>query len=82
MATKPFFIRAQHIFELALQNALTWKMLLTFLRCTGFVKPAKTGSDSNNEDAGLPAKNRRFDQRKRTFEDPVADQTKADEEFP
>ncbi|XP_014557301.1 hypothetical protein COCVIDRAFT_97548 [Bipolaris victoriae FI3] len=77
-----FFIQAEGIFHLALENALTWKLLLSFFRCTGFVKPAVTTEANDDEDADLPAKDRRFDLRKRHFDILIADQTKTDETFP
>ncbi|KAF5847477.1 hypothetical protein GGP41_000174 [Bipolaris sorokiniana] len=77
-----FFIQAEGMFHLALENALTWKLLLSFLRCTGFAKPVVTTEVNDDEDADLPAKDRRFDLRKRPFDILIADQTKADETFP
>ncbi|EUC42995.1 hypothetical protein COCMIDRAFT_102053 [Bipolaris oryzae ATCC 44560] len=79
-----FFIQAEGVFHLALENALTWKLLLSFLRCTGFVKQAVTieVDDDEEEDVNLPAMDRRFDLRKRPFDTLIADQTKADKTFP
>jgi hypothetical protein len=73
-----FFIHAGEIFHLAFEDALTWKTLLAFLRCTRFVKPGVTGEDEDSPDAQLPAKNRRFDLRKRPFEALIVDQITAD----
>ncbi|EMD86295.1 hypothetical protein COCC4DRAFT_135004 [Bipolaris maydis ATCC 48331] len=77
-----FFIQAEGMFHLALENALTWKLLLSFLHCTEFVKPAVTRETDDDEDADLPAQDRRFDLRKRPFDTLIANQTKADETFP
>ncbi|KAJ6200251.1 hypothetical protein J3E72DRAFT_392108 [Bipolaris maydis] len=77
-----FFIQAEGMFHLALENALTWKLLLSFLHCTEFVKPAVTRETDDDEDADLPAQDRRFDLRKRPFDTLIASQTKADETFP
>jgi hypothetical protein len=74
-----FFIRVQQIFDLALDDALTWKMLLSFFRCTGFVKPSEeTAWEKEGDEANLPDRHRRFDLQKRAFATLVADQTTAD----
>ncbi|KAI4686869.1 uncharacterized protein J4E84_005240 [Alternaria hordeiaustralica] len=71
-----FFIRAQQIFDLALQDTLNWRVLLAFFRCTGFVKPSE-GSE-NDEEANLPHLSRRFDLCNRSFQKLIARQTAAD----
>ncbi|KAI4938867.1 uncharacterized protein J4E92_000148 [Alternaria infectoria] len=71
-----FFIRAQQIFDLALQDTLNWRVLLAFFRCTGFVKPSE-GSE-NDEEANLPHLSRRFDLCNRSFQNLIARQTAAD----
>ncbi|KAI4671648.1 uncharacterized protein J4E78_000144 [Alternaria triticimaculans] len=71
-----FFIRAQQIFDLALQDTLNWRVLLAFFRCTGFVKPSE-GSE-NDEEADLPHLSRRFDLCNRSFQKLIARQTAAD----
>jgi hypothetical protein len=63
---KAFLIRAQEIFNLAHEDALTWKTLLAFYRCTGFVKPSEdTTGEDESDTANLPERNRRFDLQKR-----------------
>ncbi|KAI4917253.1 hypothetical protein J4E90_003760 [Alternaria incomplexa] len=71
-----FFIRAQQIFDLALQDKLNWRVLLAFFCCTGFVKPDE-GSE-NDEEANLPHLSRRFDLRNRSFQKLISRQTAAD----
>ena len=71
-----FFIRAQQIFDLALQDTLNWRVLLACFRCTGFVKPSE-GSE-NDEEANLPDLSRRFDLCNRSFQKLIARQTAAD----
>ncbi|CAO2654568.1 Nn.00g113010.m01.CDS01 [Neocucurbitaria sp. VM-36] len=60
-----FFTRAQRLFDSALEDGLSWKMLLAFLRCTRFVKRKGEGDTSGDE--SLPPQDRRFDQRVRGF---------------
>ncbi|KAI4652632.1 uncharacterized protein J4E79_008939 [Alternaria viburni] len=71
-----FFIRAQQIFDLALQDKLNWRVLLAFFRCTGFVKPSEGSED--DEEANLPHLSRRFDLCNRSFQKLTARQTAAD----
>lgn len=81
-SNEAFFIQAQQLFDLALQDQLTWKMLFAFLSNTGFVKPLVALESEDNANAQIPAKNRRFDQRKRSFTQLIADQNEADVSFP
>ncbi|KAG9194492.1 hypothetical protein G6011_04527 [Alternaria panax] len=73
-----FFIQAQQIFDLALQDELTWKVLLGFFRCTEFVRSV------HHSEAGRKAKSpdelRLFNLRKRSFQDLITRQTAADTE--
>ncbi|KAI4682346.1 uncharacterized protein J4E88_005236 [Alternaria novae-zelandiae] len=71
-----FFIRAQQIFDLDLQDTLNWRVLLAFFRCTGFVKPSE-GSE-NDEEANLPRLSSRFDLGNRSFQKLIARHTAAD----
>jgi hypothetical protein len=75
-AHESFFIQAQQMFDLALQDRLTWKLLLAFFRCTKFVKAVEDSKEDG--EAKLPDKSRRFDLRKRSFRDLMARQTAAD----
>ncbi|KAI4942131.1 hypothetical protein J4E91_010330 [Alternaria rosae] len=71
-----FFIRAQQIFDLTLQDTLNWRILLAFFRCTAFVKLGD-GSE-NDEEANLPHLSRRFDLCNRSFQKLIARQATAD----
>jgi len=71
-----FFIRAQQIFDLALQDTLNWRVLLAFFRCTGFVKPSE--GSGNDEEANLPHLSRRFDLCNRSFQKLIARERAAD----
>ncbi|KAH6882138.1 hypothetical protein BKA58DRAFT_350775 [Alternaria rosae] len=71
-----FFIRAQQIFDLALQDTLNWRILLAFFRCTGFVKPGEGGE--NDEEANLPHLSRRFDLCNCSFQKLITRQATAD----
>ncbi|KAE8828681.1 hypothetical protein PTNB73_06189 [Pyrenophora teres f. teres] len=72
-----FFIRAQHLFNQALEERLTWKLLFAFFRCTGFVKRPQGAEDDGN--LNLPPVAQRFDQSKHSFEELVTRQVQADE---
>jgi hypothetical protein len=71
-----FLLQAHQIFEMALRDRFTWKILLAFFRCTGFVKWAEGGE--GDEAAKLPATLRRFNLCKRSFQKLITGQTAAD----
>ncbi|KAF7579365.1 hypothetical protein PtrM4_036050 [Pyrenophora tritici-repentis] len=76
-----FFIQAQRLFDLALEDGLRWQLLFAFLRCTKFVR--RTEEDGEDGNINLPTVRQRFDQSKRTYEDLLHRQAQADtaEEF-
>ncbi|KAF1830992.1 hypothetical protein BDW02DRAFT_607573 [Decorospora gaudefroyi] len=43
-AEEAFFVRAERVFQSAFEDGMSWKVLLAFFQCTGFVKPPG-GSD-------------------------------------
>ncbi|KAH9881805.1 hypothetical protein J1614_000976 [Plenodomus biglobosus] len=79
-----FFSRAHSVFQMALQDTLNWKILVSFLRCTGFVRPSKDagGDASSGSNEGHqhvdPSQDRRFDLSKLPFEHLLERQSSAD----
>lgn len=71
-----FFIQAQQIFDLALRDELTWKVLLAFCRCAKFVKSVDVnGAD---REVKFPERLRQFDLRKCSLQNLVNRQTVSD----
>jgi hypothetical protein len=70
-----FFTQAQRLFDLALQDALGWKLLLNYFKSNKF---AKDDTKSSARSQGLPDKSRLFDLSKRGFEALVARQSDQD----
>ncbi|KAH9874345.1 hypothetical protein IAQ61_003534 [Plenodomus lingam] len=79
-----FFSRAHAVFQMVLNDTMNWKVLVSFLRCIGFVRSSKQGQGDTGRGPSLeyrhidPSRSHRFDLSKHSFERLMEVQTLAD----